>query len=173
MHCGRTANPADEFAKQIKAISSKKKKVEADFERMSRLEFEAGMYVDEAGPILPGANLESSIQIAARSEKSGKLASAAVFVDQDAPLEYDGPRDVDELFADEKHKLVCNVRVQNARIVRTRPYFPEWKAVVVVSYDDDQINKKQLDNWLNIAGRNVGVGDWRPRHGRFDVTVIE
>jgi len=53
MHNGQTADPLNKWSKSIKEISSKRNKVESDYEEMARLEFMAGLYLDANGPILP------------------------------------------------------------------------------------------------------------------------
>lgn len=39
MHNGRLVNPADEYARKMKEVSSKRKKTDADYEEMGRLEW--------------------------------------------------------------------------------------------------------------------------------------
>lgn len=56
------------------------------------------------------------------------------------------------------------------RILRARPRFDEWSAAFLIEYDETLIPDQQL--LLNIAadaGRRFGVGDYRPRFGRFTV----
>ena len=61
--------------------------------------------------------------------------------------------------------------------MRTRPKFdPPWAAEFRVEYDPELVDKMQLENWLDIAGRRIGLGDWRPEKsgmykGRFTATV--
>ena len=60
--------------------------------------------------------------------------------------------------------------------MRTRPLFePPWAAEFRVDYDPDLVDKSLLENWLDIAGRRIGLGDWRPEksgmYGRFTATV--
>jgi hypothetical protein len=51
MHNGALANPLSAASKALKQVTSKKKKTDADFERMAEIEFKAGLYMDEdSGP---------------------------------------------------------------------------------------------------------------------------
>ena len=69
------------------------------------------------------------------------------------------------------------VVVQRSRILRTRALFEPWGATFVLECDDELVDSEQLDAWLDIAGRRIGLGDWRPEksgnHGRFEVVLID
>ncbi|WP_293862353.1 hypothetical protein [uncultured Alsobacter sp.] len=174
MHNGRSANPADQFAKAMKAISSKKKKTDADYEHLANLEFRAGLYANHKGEVvLPGHVLEAAIHGGAKKSNEGKLALSGLFVDGDAEFRYDGaPKTVEELEADPDFRIVALVKVGTARVARTRPHFKNWTATFSVSVDLAVINPDQLRRWLVDCGDYVGIGDWRPRHGRFAVQRI-
>jgi hypothetical protein len=169
-HSGRTADPSNEFAKSLKRVSSKRKKVDADYELMSEIEFKAGLYMNEEGPVLPPDNIETMIIEGARKDREGKVATSGMFVEKAARLEYDGPRTDAELWADKRFVFTKLVRVQRARVVRTRPVFHNWSATIEVNYEDTLVNETQLDRWVATAGMQIGIGDWRPRYGRFDVS---
>jgi hypothetical protein len=55
-----------------------------------------------------------------------------------------------------------------------RPQFDSWKMEFTVSFDESLIEVPVMKELFDIAGRNVGVGDWRPakkgRFGKFQVT---
>lgn len=169
MHNGQTADPTNAFAKAMKIISGKRAKTEADHEELARLEFLAGLYMAKGGPCIPPQNLRGMLIYAARKRKEGKLAEAGVFVTDNMLLEYDGPRDPDELWKDGRFTDRRLVVVNRARIARTRPVFDEWQGVAKVFYDDDVLSEHQLDEWLIIAGSIIGLGDYRPQYGRFEV----
>jgi hypothetical protein len=173
MHNGELANPVGKFSRAIKEISSKRKKTESDFEAMARLEFEGGLYWDDkAGPILPSDCIEACIQGGAKKNKLGKDVQAAVFV-QDAvvALKYDGPRSIEKLYAEPRFVLQKGVKVTTSRIIRTRPMFPTgWSISFTLEYDDTIINEAALKRSMVDAGALVGLGDWRPKFGRFIVS---
>ena len=58
-----------------------------------------------------------------------------------------------------------------------RPRIPEWEAMFTVKLDDTQLDDSKLEELVRIAGRQIGLGDWRPskkgRFGRFVITKIE
>jgi hypothetical protein len=167
MHNGQTSDPLNKFSKAMKAISGKRKKTEADHEEMARIEFLSGLYMGKAGPVLPATMIDACIVNASKKSREGPLAKAGFFTKAAAPLEYDGPRMAEELWADERFRHTARVRIQTSSVMRTRPIFSDWSAIVTVALEVDLVNVSQLDAWFNVAGTQIGLGDWRPQHGRF------
>lgn len=177
MHNGQTVDPLNTYSRKIKEISSKRKKTDQDYEDMSRLEFLAGLYLDENNqPCIPGTIVEAAIigrGGAARMERAGKQAAAAVFVDNDLALEYEGEKDPNKMYDDERLRHVAKVRVQSNSIVRTRPRIPlPWSAEGELVYNENLVNEDAIIRWLEVAGEQVGLMDWRPKFGRFTVEVL-
>lgn len=172
MHNGLMADPANKYTREMKAISGKGKKTEADHEEMARIEFYGGLYMNENGPIIPLHVIESTVIAGAKKSKDGIKAKSGVFCLKDAELEYDGPRTAAELWADGSYRFSALVRVMSARIVRTRPIFKEWAATIELSVEDTVVSPSAVDGWLTAAGTQVGIGDWRPQHGRFSAVRI-
>lgn len=169
MHNGDLANPLGKFAKAIKAISAKRKKTDADFEQMAKLEFFGSLYMKDGVPVIPAFVVEATIISGAKKAKRGNDAKAGIFCMADAVLEYEGPKGVEELWADERFRIQCGVRVGQARVIRTRPKFDKWSIVVELTYDDQILNEADVRDFLIKAGAEVGFCDWRPKHGRFHV----
>ncbi len=172
MHSGQTADPLNKFAKALKQVSSKRAKTDADYEEMARIEFTAGLYMGKDGPIIPATNIDSLLINASKKSKEGVLAKSGVFCVEHASLQYDGPRTVDELWADDNFRYSALVRVGTARVARMRPIFRNWSAVVALNVETSVVNPARLDDWMIAAGSVVGLGDWRPQHGRFTATRL-
>ena len=177
MHNGQTADPLNFYSKEMKKISSKRTKTDADYVRMAELEFKAGLYLDKnKQPCIPGEVLEAAIcgrGGAARKEQAGKQASASIFVDGTFPLEYDGPKDADDMLRTDEMRHVTAVRIQSNKVIRTRPMIPTgWMAECELSYNDKLVNKAEIIRWLQVAGEEVGLMDWRPKFGRFSVEIL-
>ena len=51
-----------------------------------------------------------------------------------------------------------------------------WSCAYTLDCDDELVDKSQLEAWLDIAGRRIGLGDWRPEksgdYGRYETTSI-
>ena len=172
-HCGRLADPTSKVAKAIKEIAGKgKDKTDADYERMAELEFQGSLYMGDDGPIIPAHVLEGAAINGAKKTKSGPKAKAGMYVMDHASLQYEGPRTREGLWADESFRIVAGVRIGGKRIIRTRPIFHNWSAEFNVAFDDQQVNEKDILQWFCTAGIQVGLGDWRPKYGRFTVVKV-
>jgi len=172
MHNGQLADPANEWSRAIKEISGKRKKTEADYKEMARLEWMGALYLQDGQPCIPGYVFEAALigrGGAARKQKMGKQAAAGLYVTKNFPLVYDGPREPKELWPDERFRLVVPVKVGQARIMRTRPIFAEWSAEIEVELDPQLVNADDVRLWVGVAGYEVGLMDWRPKYGRFSV----
>lgn len=74
---------------------------------------------------------------------------------------------------DYEHK--CRVQVQRAGITRVRPAIKEgWVATLILMVNlPEYVSPALLHDVLVNAGRLVGVADFRPTYGRFNVTRFE
>lgn len=176
MHNGLMADPTNPSCRRIKEIVSKgsKKLTDSDYEERDRLEWEAGLYwSDDLGPVIPSDNIERCIQLGAQKSRIGKDVQAAVFCDEpEYKLEYEGPRVKDKLY-NAKFILRKGVAIQKSRLIRLRPIFPSgWYVILTVEFDDSILNEKSLLKACVDAGALIGLGDWRPKFGRFEVKRI-
>jgi hypothetical protein len=170
----RKANPLDEYARAMKEITSKKDKTDADHADLARLDFEGGLYiVPGVGPYLPGPNIERCIVDGGSISRKGPSVKRGLFViDDEAQLIYDGPRDIEGLW-EKGFWWTTSARPQRATVQRTRPRFNEWAVEVFGELDPNVLSLVNLRSYLTTAGAMVGIGDYRPRYGRFVATVEE
>jgi len=137
----------------------------------------------EGGIYQPALHFEAALVAAAvnfritgRRGKSYKsLFQAAVFI---APEQIPhGIQKPETLDADADKPLYLDMRpcvVNRARVVRLRPAFkPGWELEFVIEVMDDQIAPELLQDVLTLAGKTVGIGDFRPKFGRFSVVRFE
>ena len=172
MHNGQTADPTNKWSKSLKQISGKRLKTDADYEEMARIEFLAALYLDKDGPILPPNMIDAMLVAGAKKSKEGQVAKSGCFCLNVARLNYTGPRTADEMWADESFRFSAIVRVGMARVSRTRPIFREWSADVRLHVEPSLVNIARVDEWFNVAGTQIGLGDWRPQYGRFTVARL-
>jgi len=62
------------------------------------------------------------------------------------------------------------VVIQRARIMKPRARMDEWSLKFELVCIDDRANARDIQDVLEYAGTYVGIGDYRPRYGRFEVT---
>jgi hypothetical protein len=172
LHNIQLADPLNEWAKALKAISSKRKKTETDYEEMARIEWFGGLYVDEDNrPVFPGVNIEAAFIDAGKKQRLGEAFKSGLISDGNWRIEYDGPKNADDLWKNQRDKFSDRraVVVGMARVFRTRPAFRKWELAFTVNFLPDILNKSQVTEAAATLGRLIGIGDYTPRHGRFEV----
>lgn len=180
MHNGRLADPLDEYAKALKVVAKKRDKSDEDHIEVGRHEFIGGLYLDpKLGPVIPSDNLQRVLERGSTKRKLGKVFKALVEVPEPADgslgykLDYVGPRDPKVLWLDKSFVFRKGARVSNARVVRTRARFPTgWSVSFPIEVLQGGATKAQVQEALADAGVYEGIGDWRPRYGRFEVEKI-
>ncbi|MCK8787632.1 hypothetical protein M0638_25015 [Roseomonas sp. NAR14] len=172
MHNGQLADPLNPFSQSIAEVTKKRKKTDADHVEMARREFFGGLYISGGAPCIPAEMIEAALIKGAMKEKRGPAAKAGLLVEQNAILEYDGPREPKALWQDERFRLRVAVKVGQAKVMRTRPRFDGWHAAVEVKFLPSLLNRKEVGDFLATAGEQIGIGDWRPRFGRFLVEGV-
>lgn len=125
---------------------------------------------------LPSYMIEACFAQAAKMFKSGKRtlgaqAKATVFIAEDEiPIICKGKR-ITEL--EENGQIQLDGRravVQRNAVERFRPMLREWSMEFTVHLlEPEVIDEKQLRAIAERAGRFNGLGDFRPRFGRFSV----
>lgn len=193
MHSSNLANPLHPITKEIKNHSGKRGKTEDDLELLAKLEWCGGLYLDkpialevsgndvritsDAKVGLPPHVLEAAILEGAKKDKLGKQFKAGLFVESFAYLNYGKLTNGTHTQADELnallhsdiHRNVTLMRVQNAKILRTRPQFMEWDLDFEIHYIPNVLDERQIINAIEKAGTYAGFGDSRPRYGRFRI----
>lgn len=176
MHNPRMVDPEFELNRQIKALTSKRKKTDEDLRQIEKLEWYGGLYTDPSGEVVvqPTSKPRKCLINAARISKMGKMVERAVsFNELDVPLIYEGPKDVDAIFADKRFHSRLSVGVGNKRVMRVRPQFFPWAlSVNGLFVEDAGLNIEEFERIVELAGVVEGIGDNRVNgYGRFRVQV--
>lgn len=177
MHSCKAANPLHPIAKEMKKYTSRNKKTDEDYEKLSDLEWESGLYWNDdcGGLYIPGENFEAMLRVAARNFKKGKDVEKYVIVEEAyVPMTIrDGRKTFDELLNDYAYRDVRQMVVNRSRITRTRPRFNQWGCVFTIQYDEKFIDIDVIVQALEYGGQYVGMCDSRPRYGKFAVVITE
>lgn len=174
MHSERGANPLDKAVVEHKKLTSKRKKTDDDFVAIAWSEYQLGIYHDpELGPYVPATNIDKCIVEGARKNKLGKaFESSARCVADRVRLDYDGPREVRALY-EAGFVDMRGVGVSQSRVMRCRPIFPRWSLSFDFAFDESVADESSVIMAADMAGKLVGLGDYRPRFGRFAVEVLK
>ena len=148
-----------------------------DDERLKELECQTSLWLDARGAAtIPEGAIRACIEAGARKLNQGAQVREGLMVESVQSFDYDREElgsTVEEL--GKLAQFTVGVRVQRNRVLRTRAKFDEWSCVFTLDCDDEIVDKDQLERWLDIAGRRIGLGDWRPEksgtYGRFEFEV--
>jgi hypothetical protein len=173
MHNGRLACPTDPWTRKLAEVSKKRGKTDEDHEAIRWIEYQGAAYWDEGSEMffLPGAMIESCLVDGARATKLGKAAQAGVVcVQEQCELIYPGPRTPKARF-DAGHELYCRAKIpgRGTMTMRSRPRFDEWSVAFELQIAVAIVNPTNVSQALTTAGLAKGMGDYRPRYGRFEV----
>ena len=173
MHCGRLADPFYEYTQELKKATDANKgrnKTEDGTLRVAELEYQGGLYFDDKlGPVIPADNLVA-MTIEGAPRGSGVLFKAAVYSEEDAfKLDYDGPRTRAALWKDARFRDYRNATIGQSKVMRMRPKFKQWGCSFALNVNTDIVDIDLVEGAIAKAGLVKGIGDWTPRHGRFEV----
>lgn len=181
MQGDRLANPLDPIKLQIEKLTKKRNKTEEDWWEIYRLEFFGSMnYLAELGPYVKATQIEACLRDGAKRTRRGELVKRAVLcLDTEVPLIYAGPRDIDKLWLQDAKPdgsaafrfLTSIVLKGSVRTMRMRPIFPVWSCEARIELDTGELNLEEFRDVAETAGRREGLGTYRPRHGRYSVSI--
>lgn len=178
LHNPRMVDPQFEINREIKSITSKRKKTDEDLRRVEELEWWGGLYTEagDEGEIVvqPTAKVRKCFIGAARISKEGKNVERALsFLDLNVPLIHDGPKDLKKLSQEQRFRSRLSVGVNGKRVMRCRPQFYPWRLIVRgVFIEDAGINWDTMCDIAALAGQVEGIGDNRVNgYGRFACTA--
>ena len=180
MHNSQTRLDKHSPANQERDAIAKKRgrnRTEHDDKRLQELECQLSLWLDTCGrPTIPPNALRACLETAARKFKQGPQVREGVHVMAVEAFEYDTQLGTTAEALGRYAQFTTQVVVQRNRIPRTRAKFDEWAVTFTVEADEELVDQHQLEEWFTLAGRRIGLGDWRPEksgdYGRFTVTEI-
>ena len=171
MHDDKTANPLNDFTKKLKALTGKRKKTDEDHAAIAEVEWTASLYYENGKYIIPTKVLEAALLASAKQFKKGTLLKQCVIVSDDLVLDFkDKNLTPEKLYKVAGYADMRTVKIGQAKTTRCRPLFNSWKGEFTVILDDEKLNAEEIEQIVSNAGKYVGLCDYRPRYGRFEVT---
>lgn len=161
-------------------ITSQRHRTEIEDAMVAQLDCQLALWLipGTETPTIPPTAIRAAIETAARKNKEGPLVREGLIVSEISGFDYDIARYGSGL-ADLSMttQFRTGVVIQRQRVLKTRAMFDlDWGLRFVLDCDEELIEKRHLERWLDIAGRRIGIGDWRPEksgdYGRFDVASI-
>lgn len=172
LHADTLANPLSPATKAHKELTSKRKKTDDDQRAIARSEFVAGTYWSERdGFYVPGQNFDATFLAGAKLQKLGThWKRGALVLEDKVKLLHDAPTTPAKLWESPANVDCRGVRVGAAKIMRYRPIFLSWAAELTLSINSDVLNVTEAKKAIEDAGSLIGVCEYRPRFGRFEVS---
>ena len=81
------------------------------------------------------------------------------------------PATPEELWENTDYVDVRGVKVSTSKLMRYRPIFRQWSFDATITINDKVLEERDVVKALTDAGQLVGLGDYRPRFGRFEAKV--
>jgi hypothetical protein len=185
------SDPLSEPAKIKKHFTDKRTKADQDHQNLRLIDWVYSGYWQVSGsvqiddtensitfdgfedPFIPSQNFQRCLRNGATAFKLGKEVERALIVENEAPINYDGPRTAVEMLQHSRFILTSPVVRQRTTNWATRLTIPQWSCEFNVTIDDDRISVDALERIVQAAGRFEGLGTWRPRYGRFSAELSE
>lgn len=177
-HNAQLANPLNRFVIEMKKLTSIRKKTEEHHRQISDLEFLGGLYLDEKNrPVVPSHMIEGMLYEAAKVYRKGKDLKGALDVLDDALLEHSDSdpaklvsnKTAEQLLKIPGYRVMPCVKVQQARIIRTHPFFRYWRFTFTMQLDTEMVEEAMFKEICIVGGRRIGLGDYRPKFGKFEL----
>lgn len=138
--------------------------------------WERKLYTDETGNfIIPDTYIIGSLRVGAfssglqLSKKSGKKTIGKKFIDGNLLIETSPIINNVKLTP-----FSCNVKIGTSTIMTIRPKISKgWKTSFDVFDLNESFTKEELFKLFDYCGKFVGVGDWRPKFGRYSIVNIK
>ena len=175
-HNGRLANPTDPYTRELKALTSKRKKTDEDLILIMQAESRGSCWETEDGRLgIPNGAVWRCIFDSATAFRLGKVIKAALnFEDITVPLLSNGREWLCDEYIRQPGAIDYRpVRVQTARTMRARTRVTNWSSIHQFELLEDVLDPRDLAPVLERAGRLVGLGDWRPTYGTFVPEVVK
>lgn len=178
------ADPGTELFREkrelVNAGRGKSQLTEAQTARLRRIEWELSLYRGISGELtFPTYNIIQCMTAAARNYKLGATLErgAVAITETEVPIEYEGPRDLDELWASGTAAWTTFVNGNpssgkgSSKIQLTRPRLRPWALSFTAEVDVEMIDWPEFEKVVHTAGR-VGLGNARKLgHGRFTADI--
>ncbi len=151
----------------------KKKYIDKDEARMRTYKDPDGAYYH------PCEAFKKAIIRAVTGKKFGKVSApgiikGGVFIVEDYALILDGDGKRATSYSIDRRSVVVN---NKGRVMRCRPVWKPWQIHLALEVDTAILLASQVEESLALAGRIIGIGDYRPERGgdfgRFTATLVK
>jgi len=170
----QAVDPFNEYSKAMKAITSKHhtKRTEEDVLELNKLKFISHSYHNSKdGFYLPSTMVEGTMREAGKISRDGtKIKRGVQVLEHNLPVSHKGPNTIKTLWANKDYVDARVAVLGGSSIMVYRPRFNDWSVSCTIAYNTEIIDLEDIKKALETAGSSIGVGSYRPRFGRFEVS---
>ncbi|MFA6282149.1 MAG: hypothetical protein WCY05_06595 [Candidatus Omnitrophota bacterium] len=140
----------------------------------TRLEFGSQKLKGDNRVYVPSECIEATIIAGAKKERKGTAVKSSVIVSPEKiPLIFkDQNQDLFSLMKKDTYRDVRQAKIGRSTITRCRPRFDDWELEFEIEYDNEIVNEETITEALLYAGKYIGICDYRPKYGRFQIIDI-
>lgn len=150
----------DGKSKRSMAVPSKEEQVETSLYRTK-----SGKLYQPAAHIV-GSMLKAAVNFKLKGRKTFKdVVNAGIFVEPEEIIHKKQKYETDW-----RSVVIKSTR---GRVMKGRGRMNEWELEFTLTCIDPRATNKDIKDILEYAGAYVGIGDYRPRYGRFEVVDYE
>lgn len=183
----RSIDPFDEYTRKLAAATVTRKKTLDQHALVSELEWMTRLHTDNfADPakgrfVVTGDQAFALVVEGGKRSRHGERAKRAIIgaTADYFHLKFPGCEKTagqllrDPRFVDRRHVKLGTGKSARA-IMRTRPVIPNpWSVELSFVVDVREMNASDVVTAMQEAGQYLGLGDYRPRFGRFEATRIK
>jgi hypothetical protein len=180
MNSNQGVNPLHPLTRKMKVLTAKRKRTEEDDLEILHLKWTLGLYWrDDIGVHVPSVNLEAMFRNAAKTVRKGTIAKqqSAITVKPDfIPLTYpENPKVPDDLWNDPNNRYsdVKVGKIKQASVLLCRPRFDNWALTFKISFDETKFEQQEVIDLFALAGREVGLCDYRGKYGMYEIVEVK
>lgn len=184
MKNGQLADPGNKWAIEIAKLPKGNKQTEKDRERRMELLWYGSLYHrsdKDLELVIPEINIEQMVIEGGRCSSKGMEITRyvtcpeapALLINAKGNGKLMSSSDVDRLWASHRFEDRRLVVISKKRVMGIRPRFDEWGLRFKLNFNEMEIDPMLVVHAVVEAGNQKGLGDFRPRFGRFHVETVD
>lgn len=145
--------------------------------RDTQAEYEAAFYRTKDGYGFPITAFKAATVGAARFYgKDVRMTELRQFIFMHGQISENDPQALVEIVGEPRMRedVVRLGGPSRSADLRYRPEFPEWSAVLTVTYVTSSLSRDSVLSLIDAGGLGIGIGEWRPeKRGEFGTYKID
>ena len=159
--------------KELMSIRSNKR-TEDESKELDDLTFYFSLYKDTNGYVTVSDEvIYSNLIKGAKASRDGQNAKRAILSIDNIVFKCDGKQHkLNSVVRNPNYRDVRLVRIGSSKVPHSRGWFVNWELEYELLFDDDEVSLADIKRFIQNAGKE-GIGDMRPRYGRFTFKIVE